>query len=139
MATVHRDLVFGGVFAILRHQILPQIFPDSRKQRNKKGTDFVNNLIAGSAATILSSPLNYVRNIHYSTSPSHSPQSTRVVLEELWKEACAEDSTYKTARFLQHRLRIGWGTARVGCGMAVGSKLYEVCAQSSSSSNASTE
>jgi hypothetical protein len=138
MATVHRDLVFGGVFSLLRHQ-LPRLSPDyQRKTRSKKGTDFVSNLIAGMMATILSSPLNYVRNIHYSTSPSDIPQSTMVVLKDLWKESQKEGSAYRSFRFLQQRLRIGWGTARVGCGMAVGSKLYELCALSNSNSSSTS-
>lgn len=128
-ATVHRDLVFGGVFALLRHQILPRFFPHSLKKRSKNETNFTSNLIAGGMATILSSPLNYVRNIHYATSPTMSPQTALQILRELWKESLKESNPFHTFRFLQHRLRIGWGTARVACGMAVGAKLYEVCAQ----------
>jgi hypothetical protein len=131
MATVHRDLVFGGVFSLLRHQILPRFFPHTKKKRNKNETYFTSNLLAGAMATILSSPLNYVRNIHYATPPTSSPQTVIKILEELWKESLKESSSFKSFRFLQHRLRIGWGTARVACGMAVGSKLYEVCAQTS--------
>lgn len=32
---------------------------------------------------------------------------------------------------MQGRLRIGWGTTRVGCGMAIGAKIYHICADSS--------
>lgn len=129
MATVHRDLLFGGIFALLRHQVLPLFLPEHKRKHNKKRTDFFSNLVAGTAATILSSPLNYVRNIHYSTSPSVAPEDSMTLLRNLWKESLKEGSRYKTFLFLQHRLRLGWGTARVGCGMAVGSKLYELCTQ----------
>lgn len=128
MATVQRDLVFGGVFALLRHEILP-LFRPEKKRRLKQKTGFVENLIAGMAATILSSPLNYVRNVHYATSPSDEPKTTLRILKELLEEARREPDRVTRLLFLQHRLRIGWGTARVGCGMAVGAKIYELCSQ----------
>jgi hypothetical protein len=83
-------------------------------------------------ATILSSPLNYVRNVHYATEPSVKSKSTQRILKELWIESTKEGSIVRRMRFLQTKLRIGWGTARVGCGMAVGSKIYEFFSQTTS-------
>lgn len=38
-----------------------------------------------------------------------------------------QDSSFDKASFLLSQLRIGWGTARVGCGMGVGAYLYSLC------------
>ena len=50
------------------------------------------------------------------------PGSVRILLD-LAKEARAQGKD--AAGFLQNRLRLGWGTARVAVGMAVGQYLYE--------------
>ena len=137
-ATISRDIIFGGVFALLRHELrievdkndpVPQDSKFGHKKRNKK-YDFMINILAGCLATILSSPLNYVRNIHYATPPDAKVKSFRVILIELWKDSCAEPTRYLRVSFMLKRLRIGWGTARVGCGMAVGSYLYTLCSSS---------
>ena len=93
--------------------------------RKKKGS-LVNDLIAGTVATILSGPLNYVRNIHYATDPSIKPDSSMKILRDLVLRTMRENHNwFSRIHYLQQTLRIGWGTLRVGCGMAVGSYLYE--------------
>ena len=85
---------------------------------------FLTDLLSGLIATTLSSPLNYVRNIHYSLPPDVKPNSTYQVLTELWKKSLEEKTTFFQLKHLQSRLRLGWGTARVGCGMALASQFY---------------
>jgi len=79
-------------------------------------------LFAGATATIASAPWNYARNIKYATPPGQPAPSIWCCFRDLFREARTADSSL---RFLQQRLRIGWGTARVACGMAVGFQLYE--------------
>lgn len=74
-------------------------------------------------ATILSAPLNYVRNIKYGWSAHSVPPGSVRILIDLAKEARAQGQ--EAPGFLQNRLRLGWGTARVAVGMAVGQYLYE--------------
>lgn len=119
-ATVHRDLLFGGIFALLRHTL--------KSDRESKKTGFTINVIAGCSATVLSSPLNYIRNVHYATPPSQSPDSARKILQDLFIEAWKEETPTQKFVYVQSRLRLGWGTARVGCGMAFGAKVYEYLA-----------
>ena len=121
MATLQRDLIFGGTFAYIRHELFNQ------SKKDKSG--FSTNLIAGSIATILSSPYNYVRNIHYATPPEQKPMTSSEVLYKLFITdiSTLELSTKEKLVYLQRRLRIGWGTARVGCGMAFGSMVYNFC------------
>ena len=85
---------------------------------------FLTDLLSGLVATTLSSPLNYVRNIHYSLPPDVKPCSTLKVLNELWIKSMEEKSFFNQIKHLQSRLRLGWGTARVGCGMALASQFY---------------
>jgi Mitochondrial carrier protein len=180
-ATISRDVIFGGIFAYLRHELPKMPFfstycapastsspythstsssqfqramndsalqaspiPSSmltsagseRKssQHNTTGDHstnkiesrhtFLTDLLAGFVATTLSAPLNYVRNIHYSLPPDIKPDSTYTVLSDLWLKACQEKTFIEKASYLQSRLRLGWGTARVGCGMAFAAQCY---------------
>lgn len=137
-ATVSRDLVFGGCFALLRHEVIPKlhisekIFLTSDQPSNnvsikssKKHSTFVDNLIAGLFATILSSPINYIRNIQYLSSPSKPPQNSYTILREFFETVKKEETVFGALHLIQSRFRIGWGTARVGCGMAFGALVYD--------------
>jgi hypothetical protein len=124
-ATVTRDMSFGGCFSVIRHGLHMNIGVDSTTGgKRKKEHKFVIDMIAAICGTIVSSPLNYVRNMHYATHPSEPLQSTRAILGGLWSRSSTANSAWHRLLFLQHQLRIGWGTLRVGCGMAVGGKIY---------------
>lgn len=121
-ATISRDLVFGSCFALVRHELLKPT-----KIKRSKTEEFLLNMFSATLATILSSPFNYVRNIQYSTPPEKIPHSIFKILSGLWKKASCKDSWWESIKYVQFRLRIGWGTARVGCGMAFGAYVYEFC------------
>jgi hypothetical protein len=127
-ATVCRDAVFGMCFAGARHE-LPKIFGWKGRTDNKKSRMFLLDFVAASGATALSSPFNYVRNIHYSmpaghalTIPSHAQ-----ILRNLWFEGQQQRTTWLRIQYMGSQLRVGWGTARVGCGMGLASQLYSIC------------
>lgn len=134
-ATISRDLIFGGSFAYLRHSFFPQILQTKEQQTQKNSISscqyqqFVNNMLSAICSTILSSPLNYVRNIHYATSPNLSPDPIILVLKKLVHGVQKEQTWKQKWIYLQRSLRIGWGTARVGTGMAFGSFVYELCSK----------
>jgi hypothetical protein len=107
---------------VFRHEVIPALFPC---HDGKKREGFVVNLISGCLATLLSSPFNYIRNIHYATDPSKDPDRPYRILQDLWRRARQEKTTLCTVKYVQSRLRIGWGTARVGCGMAFAAWMYE--------------
>lgn len=133
-ATINRDLIFGAVFALIRHEVLFSYFGDNHPTRS--GSILIN-MLAGSIATILSSPLNYVRNIHYSIPPGQLSQSAYHTLLALYQASLQEPTFFAQLSYLQRRLRIGWGTARVGCGMAFSATVYETCSLSLTASIAS--
>jgi hypothetical protein len=125
-ATVLRDLVFGGTYGLLRHT-LASVNVEARDEDGQSvlhRPTFVQNLIAASMGTVLSSPWNYVRNIHYGTPSGVRPDTTLSIWQGLLDRAAEEKSLFRRLKLLQVQLRVGWGTARVGCGMAVSSSVY---------------
>ena len=58
-----------------------------------------------------SSPFNYCRNTIYYTAADQKPPSIPECLRHLSK--CDGKSGFQAFMYLQNRLRIGWGTARV--------------------------
>lgn len=116
LATISRDVVFGGVFSAVRNA-----------NHKPEKVDLLVNIIAGCLGTIFSSPLNYIRNVHYATPPGEPRIPGPKILSNLWSDAMKQGGLYERMSYLQHRLRIGWGTARVGCGMAIGAGVYERC------------
>lgn len=166
-ATVARDTIFGGVFALAKFQLVklfkPYVYAPTSGTTHATNTatataavtataadsdtdtdaphaaashapstfhlhfssssmDFSAALLAGLIATTISAPLNYVRNIKYGwPSQTQPPSSTRILID-LWTES---RRSQRIGAHLQERLRLGWGTARVAVGMAVGQFIYE--------------
>jgi len=89
---------------------------------------FCCDLISASFATVLSGPFNYVRNMKYATAANIKPESQWILLKELYsktKVMIHNNGIYEGLSYLQQRLRIGWGTARVGVGMAFGQWIFD--------------
>ena len=119
-ATVLRDFTFGGTFALLRHEIRNYL----KESYDIKKFSFLIDLIAGSIATLMSSPMNYVRNINYAIPPDKPNMCAYTILNNLYNENKTLITTKQRIFHIQEKLKIGWGTARVGCGMAFGSIAY---------------
>jgi hypothetical protein len=87
---------------------------------------FATNVAAAVCATVASAPLNFVRNIQYASPVRDGPTSIAFELRRLVSEVRDSRGTATGPwRTLQLRLRLGWGSLRVGAGMAVGAKVYE--------------
>lgn len=122
--TLYRDMMFGITFSYLRH-------------RGDNG--FVNNVIAASLATVVSSPFNYARLKVYGADmrpdraamiPSQSPRSsTFKILTQLRTDTIqyGGDSLISRSKYLVRSLNIGWGALRVGLGMGLSSQIYRSC------------
>ncbi|CAM9689094.1 unnamed protein product, partial [Chrysoparadoxa australica] len=114
-STVFRDSVFGAVFTTLRHA--------GSRGDSSFGVDFASSAVA----TVLSSPMNYARNIEYSL-PAHSRENGWSICKKLLSKVSYQTlGLWIACRFVLTRLRIGWGTLRVAVGMACGSKVYGRC------------
>lgn len=116
--TLYRDVVFGGCYTWLRLQI--QVWYDLPPQ-----SQWQANVLAASLATIVSGPFNYARNVQYATSSSQQASSTWSTLRDLMNQARQRPNFMQRILFLTNRLRIGWGTARVGMGVAFGHYAYD--------------
>lgn len=144
--TVCRDTIFGGIFAVTKEGTSRLIKRASNTNTGKLYTerakasghfelgssviDFMASMVAGAAGTVVSSPFNYVRNIKYSWSAAEQPPSSMTILRNLYIETGVKSQAggwFAGWNHVQDRLRIGWGTARVAVGMAVGYEIYDVC------------
>jgi len=84
-------------------------------------------MIAASMATVASAPLNYVRNMKYA-SHAHAPDPSMLsVFRELGAEAAKIHDPYLRVRYVLQSFRIGWGTARIGVGCALGQLTFDAC------------
>ena len=67
-----------------------------------------------------------MRNVQYASSVRDGPTSITFELRRLVSEVRGSRGTATGPwQTLQLRLRLGWGSLRVGAGMAVGAKVYE--------------
>jgi hypothetical protein len=115
--TAMRDAIFGTCYAGLRAFLVPEMNPSRRDS-------MFASVVAGAVGTIVSSPLNYARNMKYAAGTSGLPApSISLIFSELLSDTMKQKGRYLS--YLQGRLRVGWGTARVGIGMAAGFELYE--------------
>lgn len=117
-ATLARDMVWGGTFAMVNFSLTP---PTGEQGVQRKYSVY-GSLVAGVTATVLSSPFNFVRNIHFATHPRQPVRPALEILSRLKRHAFESEAPF---RYLQMRLCLGWGTARVGVGMALTATLYE--------------
>jgi len=116
--TILRDAIFGGCYTLLRLQFQWwfQLNPDEQWKAN---------FVAAGAATVASGPFNYARNIQYATKSRDKTPSTFQIILQLQRGLQEKDDVGAKWRYLQRRLRIGWGTARVAMGMAFAHSTYD--------------
>mmetsp|Transcript_3945 Transcript_3945/g.6266 ORF Transcript_3945/g.6266 Transcript_3945/m.6266 type:complete len:257 (-) Transcript_3945:780-1550(-) len=137
MATVKRDIIFGGVSAVTQHKLAKLIImanaPSSVDNVNPKHE--VKPLVFGLgtvAGALASSPFNYERNRAFQTPLGRSPPGTMECFRTLWKEMQAAFLTKGVLgswNHLSNQMRWGWGTMRVGLGMGIGAWVYHSLAE----------
>jgi hypothetical protein len=108
--TVARDAVFGCVYTGGRHLLW---------------SDSTGNMVAAVVATIASAPFNLARNAQFATAPQDRPPSIRRTMRALLMETKSKQGLSSRFSHIQQRLTLGWGTTRVGLGMALGAQVYE--------------
>jgi hypothetical protein len=114
-------------------------------ERQAKTVTFLSNLLAAVLATMASSPWNYVRSVAYGC-PAHAEGLHRAMVVRFLflqtKYAFEHGETYRKIAYhsseciprgwhfhaafkvLNRRLNVGWGSLRVGLGMAVGQHVF---------------
>lgn len=113
--TIARDATFGLVFTSVR--AFGRTYEETSGLTNGTFT-FALNFFAGTMGTVMSGPFNYCRNRAYASESGEAPTMRGTLLELL------QDFKRRDWGVLNHKLRIGWGSLRVGIGMATGSYFY---------------
>jgi len=108
--TIARDIMFSSFFYTL-----------SDKYNKKKSIWY--DICFASFATIMTAPINYFRSRLYFD--FNNPIKLNRMVSELKSEVC--NTKINKFTFLFHnKFNIGLGTLRVGIGMAISKKIYEL-------------
>eukprot|EP01083_Nonionella_stella_P171181 584163_1 len=121
-ATLLRDVVFGGVFAFLRHW---NAFGYMDHTDYKYKQEFMWNAMAALVATTASSPFNYIRNMQFATPFNEKPLLISELLRDIINGYKGCIGLKQKFEYIQIRFKFGWGTLRVGLSLALGSQIYE--------------
>jgi hypothetical protein len=116
--TAFRDSSFSTMYLACKRHI-DAAFED-------EGRRFLGNLTVSCLATIVTSPINYVRNMKYAAGYEQSNPSFVSVFNNLVRDQRASHKGFKNStRYYFNRFAIGWGTLRVGLGVATGQHIYD--------------
>jgi hypothetical protein len=113
--TLKRDIAFGATLGYLSYTYNPK-------------KEFWKDAIFATSATTISSPFNYLRVIKYKA-PCDIHLPSHVILKDLiniiQKECQNYNTFHKIIYTFHHKFNVGWGSLRVGLGMAMSRQLYE--------------
>jgi hypothetical protein len=117
-STAVRDSSFSTIYLTCKRYI-DAAFDD-------QGRRFLGNLIVSCFATIITSPINYVRNMKYAAGYEQSNPSFMSIFSKLVQDQRASHKGFiNSTRYYFNRFAIGWGTVRVGLGVATGQHIYD--------------
>ncbi len=122
-ATIFRDAIFGGVYKLLRKEIQASL--DKINPEFKKINDATAICAASSAAVILSSPFNYIKNRQVAHILEKDPRSTTYYLQELKTQVSASNSTWQKIKTLQQLLLLNAGIIRMSLGFIIGQMIFD--------------
>ena len=118
---VGRDGCFGITYETTRH-----ILKWGNASSSSPFVDALTNCTAAGLGTIISSPLNYARNLKYGTIPGQTVPTVTHLLKELMNSVRQKNTFREKMVLLQARLVLGWGTARVALGMTLGQGIFDL-------------
>lgn len=112
--TVKRDMMFGFIFGYLS-------FTHNKKKH------FLLDAPFATVATIASSPFNYIRVMKYKTECNVHISSFTILhnLLKIVQKECPKNILKQIIYTFHSKFNVGWGSARVGIGMALSRQLYE--------------
>ena len=132
--TICRDMIFGGGYSSLRFVLannlkdvaqLTSFASSTQKMRAENLIPLISQFLAAAFATSISSPLNYWRNVQFNTVPGQEAITFKQCMKDLVNEIRVIPDYGGKVRHLGIKFRIGWGTLRVGLGMALGQQLFD--------------
>lgn len=107
-----RDGIFASTYIGLSEKLNPDKY-------------FTVNLAIASMATTISSPANYYRNRQFFNFDDRKIPLRKTVRELIDETKTKEGLVPKIQYVVHKRLNIGWGTLRVGLGIALANKIYD--------------
>lgn len=112
--TVMRDMKFGLIFGYMS-------FTHNKEKK------FLIDAPFATIATIASSPYNYIRVMKYKTECNVHTSSFEILrdLVKIVQKECPHGVWRQIIYIFHNKLNVGWGSARVGLGMAFSRQLYE--------------
>lgn len=123
-----RIFALGLQYTMVRDVAFTTLFYGLTERFNRKKS-FTRDVVLASTATALSSPLNYFRNSLYFSFNQHGRTGHVTfgeIFRDLQRDVMGRGTTGDKVRYLfQDRFCVGWGTLRVGVGMALSKKIYE--------------
>lgn len=122
--TILRDVVFGGTYTFIRFQLNRFQLKDSEYSGGEQA-QWASNMGAAALATVISGPFNLARNVQFATGSTEARPTISEVIMNLFSKASEKESMLDRLKYLQNRLRVGWGTFRVAAGMALGQQVYD--------------
>jgi hypothetical protein len=118
--TAMRDSVFSVFYVVGKR------YSDEYSTDNK--VRFLTNSVVACVATIVTAPINYVRSMKYASGYKNWNPSPRHIFTQLFefqtKYTGAKD-IFPIFKYYSHRLALGWGTLRVGVGIASGQYIFD--------------
>lgn len=112
--TMQREMIFGAILGYL-----------TVNYNNQK--NFYLDLMSFSIATIIASPVNYIRIIIY-RSPIDSTPSIKHIIDQLSNDikiVYNKTTLFKTMKYvIINKFNVGWGTIRVALGMSISRHIY---------------
>ena len=123
--SVVRDMIFGITYEGLRGKRSHK--PKNQQQSSKDSLVlFGKDWCAASVACVMSSPLNYCRNIYYGAAPRSCPIPPYYLIRYMVIDAHRSAPTLIGKwNKVNSKLNVGWGSLRVGAGMAIGQFTFE--------------
>lgn len=120
-ASAMRDTFYGCIYEVLRHKSSNHVSQDNFPTAPP---GFIPNSIAAGVATIVTSPINYARNVQYATPPAQPTPS----MIAIWKALRNEAKNYPSKcqlQFFSRKLQLGPGISRVAIGAGVAQLVYD--------------
>lgn len=121
----------GMHYTFIRDALFSTIFFKLSEKYNKQKS-LLNDTIYASIATIISSPINYCRSAMYFNF-NDNPKFKHIAQELI--DDVKKIKNRKIYYLLHNKLNIGFGTMRVGIGIAVSKYIYDILVQANDTIN----
>lgn len=123
-STFHRDSIFTTIYSFMKPHT-KHIAKDSNVSY-PKALEFILNTTVTFVATVISSPLNYSRNMQYKAAMDMRSLGIIRTLRDLEQDVIKIKGFVGKFNCTMVRLGVGWGTLRTAVGTGCGQFIYDI-------------